>query len=127
MRFGAKVYHARRVYKENAEIAQYESPKSYVTRANYISVMPATTRGLLVMMSYGEDLDSTWTLVANERAFHGIFKEGDLMWVDGESPVPQIEAEYGNGASANAVVRSVSVADKTISIVLSRNKERVTQ
>lgn len=127
MRFGKAVYHAKRIHEANAEIATFESPKSYVTRANYLSVMPAASRGYLEMMKYGEDLDNTWTAIANGRAFEGVFKEGDLMWVDGESPIDAIEQEYGNGASANAVIRSVAEVNSTISITLTRNKRQVKQ
>ena len=124
MRFGVTVYHAKRVYEENATIPTFEAPKSYVTRANYLSVMAATSRGFMEVMKYGEDLENTWTVIANGRAFANTFKEGDLMWVDGESPIDFVEQEYGNGASANAVVRSVDEVNNTISITLTRNKEQ---
>lgn len=127
MRFGGKVYHAKRVYEENATIATFEAPHSYVVRANYLSVMAAVSRGFMEVMKYGEDLENTWTVIANSRAFQGVFKEGDLMWVDGESPIDAVEQEYGNGASANAIIRSVNEVNKTISITLTRNKEQVKQ
>jgi hypothetical protein len=127
MRFGGTVYHAKRVYDENATIATFETPKPYVVRANYLSVMPASSRGYMAIMSYGEDLENTWTVIANGRAFSGVFKEGDLMWVDGESPIVDVEQEYGNGASANAIVRSVVEVNNSISITLTRNKEQVKQ
>lgn len=124
MKFGDKVYHAKRVYDENAEIATFDKPKAYVTRPNYLSVMPASSRGYLEIMKYGEDLDSTWTVVANAKYFSGVFKAGDRMWVDGANPDKSIEAEYGNASSANAVIRSVNEVNRTISIVLTRNKEQ---
>lgn len=127
MRFGGLVYHAKRVYQSNATIPTFESPTFYYTRPNYLSVMPATSRGFLEMMKYGEDLDNTWTVIANGRAFEGVFKEGDLMWVDGEKPIEEMEQEYGNGSSANAIIRSVNEVNNTISIVLTRNKEQVKQ
>ena len=126
MRFGASVYHASRVYEANATIPTFESPKAYITRPNHLSVMPAASRGYLALMQYGEDIDNTWTVIANASVFGGIFKEGDLMWVDGAQPNPSVEAEYGNGASANAIVRSVSEVNRTISLVLTKNKEQVT-
>ena len=126
MRFGASVYHASRVYEANATIPTFESPKAYITRPNHLSVMPATSRGYLALMQYGEDIDNTWTVIANLNAFDGVFKEGDLMWVDGASPEPSIEQEYGNGSSANAIIRSVSEVNRTISLVLTKNKEQVT-
>ena len=89
--------------------------------------MPATSRGFLEVMQYGEDLDSTWTAIANDRLFHGKVKEGDLFWLDGEKPIPELEAEYGNGATATAVVKSVSYVNLTIAITLTRNKDKVVQ
>ena len=127
MRLGGTVYHAKRVYDENATIPTFEAANSYVTRANYLSVMPATSRGFMEVMKYGEDLENTWTVIANGRAFEGVFKEGDLMWVDGESPIQTVEQEYGNGSSANAIIRSVNEVNKTISITLTRNKAQVKQ
>ena len=127
MRFGGKVYHAQRVYEENATLPSYEAPKQYVTRPNYLSVMPATSRGFLEVMKYGEELNDTWTVIANQRAFNGVFKEGDLMWVDGDEPIASVEQEYGNGSSANAVVRSVAEVNNTISITLTRNKQQEKQ
>jgi hypothetical protein len=77
------------------------------------------------IMKFGENLENTWTVVANGRVFDGVFKEGDLMWVDGESPIADVEEEYGYGSSANAIIRSVAEVNKTISITLTRNKEQV--
>jgi hypothetical protein len=78
-------------------------------------------------MKYGEDVDSTWTAIANANEFNGKIKEGDKFWLDGESPIPELEAEYGNGATATAVVKSVSYVNLTIAITLTRNKEQVKQ
>lgn len=125
MRFGKTVWHAKRTNDFNAEVAEYETPKSYVTRPNYLTVMPAVSRGFMEVMKYGEDLENTWTVIALGMAFEGVFKEGDLMWVDGESPIDDIEKTYGVGSSANAVVKSVSEVNRTISVTLKRNKEQV--
>jgi hypothetical protein len=89
--------------------------------------MPATSRGFLEVMQYGEDLDRTWTAIANDRLFNGKVKEGDLFWLDGETPNADLEEEYGKGATANAVVKSVAYVNHTISIILTRNKEQVKQ
>lgn len=78
--------------------------------------------GYLQVMKYGEDVDNTWSVVANMRAFSGKIKEGDLFWVDGEMPNEEIETKYGNGASANAVVKSVRLGNHSIEISLTRNK-----
>ena len=127
MRVGESIWHASRINEANAEIAEYAEPTEIRTRFNYFTVMPATSRGFMEVMKYGEDVDSTWTAIALDRVFHGKIKVGDLFWLDGEKPIPELEAEYGNGATATAVVKSVAYVNLTISITLTRNKDKVTQ
>jgi hypothetical protein len=76
-------------------------------------------------MKYGEDVDNTWIMVASMRAFGNEIKEGDLFWVDGKKPNEEIEEKYGNGASANAVVKSVRLGNHSIEITLTRNKNEI--
>ena len=125
MRIGDSVWHSARINADNAEIADFAEPTEIRTRCNFLTVMPATSRGFMEVMKYGEDIDSTWTAIANDRAFHGKIKEGDLFWLDGETPNADLEAEYGNGATATAVVKSVAYVNLTIAITLTRNKDQV--
>lgn len=127
MRVGESVWHSARINENNAEISEFAEPTEIKTRFAYFTVMPATSRGFMEVMRYGEDIDNTWTAIANDRAFHGKIKEGDLFWLDGEKPIPKLEAEYGNGATATAVVKSVSYVNLTIAITLTRNKDKVVQ
>ena len=127
MRVGDKIWHSARISGNNSEIDEFDKPKEIRTAFNYFSVMPATSRGYTEVMKYGEDVDSTWTAIANDRAFHGKIKEGDKFWLDGEEPIAKLEEEYGYGATATAVVKSVSYVNLTISITLTRNKEQVKQ
>ena len=127
MRVGDKIWHSSRINEDNAEVAEYGFPTEIKTCFNYFTVMPATSRGFMEVMKYGEDVDSTWTAIANDRAFHGKIKVGDLFWLDGEKPIAKLETEYGNGATATAVVKSVSYVNTTIAITLTRNKDKVTQ
>lgn len=127
MRVGERIWHSARINEANAEIAEFSEPVEIRTRFNYFTVMPATSRGFMEVMKYGEDIDSTWTAIANDRAFHGKIKAGDLFWLDGEMPIPELEAEYGNGATATAVVKSVAYVNLTIAITLTRNKDKVVQ
>lgn len=127
MRVGESIWHSSRIDVANAEISEYAEPTEIRTRFNYFTVMPATSRGYMEVMRYGEDLDSTWTAIANDRAFHGKIKEGDLFWLDGEKPIAELEEEYGIGATATAVVKSVSYVNISISITLTRNKDQVKQ
>lgn len=127
MRVGDSIWHSARINEENAEVAEYGNPTEIRTKFNYISVMPATSRGYMEMMKYGEDLENTWTAIANDRAFHGKINVGDLFWLDGEKPIPELEEEYGIGSTATAIVKSVDYMNIYISITLSRNKDQVKQ
>jgi hypothetical protein len=75
-------------------------------------------------MRYGEDIDNTWIAVASMRYFGDKIKEGDLFWIDGAFPIEEIETKYGNGASANAVVKSVARGNHSMEITLQRNKNQ---
>ena len=123
MRIGDKIWYAKRLDIPNATKLTYEQPIEIRTRLNYITVMGAS--GYVQVMKYGEDVDNTWIMVANMKAFQGKIKEGDLVWVDGEMPNEEIESKYGNGASANAVVKSVCLGNHSIEITLTRNKNKI--
>lgn len=127
MRVGESVWHSSRIDEENAEISEYEEPTEIRTRFAYFTVMPATSRGYMAVMQYGEDIERTWTAIAIDRSFHGKIKEGDLFWLDGEKPIPELEEQYGIGSTANAVVKSVSYVNRSIAITLTRNKDQVKQ
>ena len=125
MRVGESIWHSARINEANAEIADFADPTEIRTRFNYFTVMPATSRGFMEVMKYGEDVDSTWTAIASARAFEGKISVGDLFWLDGEKPTPELEEEYGNGSTATAVVKSVAYVNMSIAITLTRNKEQV--
>ena len=151
MRIGQTIWYSARISPKNAEIDEYSTPIPIKLQFNYFSVMPATSRGYMEVMKYGEDVDSTWTAIANMNAFSDkqgfvvdeslldktdvlstkpIFKHfqvGDRFWLDGEKPIPELEDEYGIGSTATAVVKSVAYINHTISITLTRNKEQVSQ
>ena len=131
MKVGKSIWHARRINDLNAEIGEYEKPTEIVTRFNYLTVMPAVSRGFMEVIKSGETLYDTWTATANGRYFDGKFKAGDLMWVDGESPYSeqnaQLEEEYGYGATANAVIKNAVPVNYTISLTLERNQNQVKQ
>lgn len=127
MRVGDSVWHVSRINEDNAEIAEFSVPTKIRTQFNYFTVMPATSRGFMEVMKYGEDVDSTWTAIANDRAFHGKIKVGDLFWLDGEKPPETVTDEFGYAQSATAIVKSVSYVNLTIAITLTRNKDQVKQ
>lgn len=129
MRVGEKVWYANRIEKANAEITEYDTPVEVVTAFRYFTVMPAVSRGYLEVMKYGEKSTDTWTVIANREHFFDKIKKGDVMWVDYESPVTEhnadLESQYGNGCTANAVVVNVAEVNYTISITLERNQNQV--
>ncbi len=128
MRFGKSIWYANRINDFNAEMAEYETPIEVITRPNYFTVMQSTTRGYLEVEKYGEMAENTWTVIANAMAFDGKIKKGAVMWVDGETPIGnQLEEMYGNGATANAVVKNVAEVNHTIAITLERNQEQILQ
>ena len=125
MKVGEKIWHAVRTSFENEEIPSYGTPTQIVTGFNKLSVMPATSRGYLELMKYGEKASDVWTVIANAQIYKDTFHEGDVMWVDGEKPIASVEVAYGNGASANAVIKNVSTVNRTINITLERNQRQV--
>lgn len=127
MKIGKSIWHASRLNDFNAEIAEYDKPKEIKTRFNYLTVMPAVSRGFMEVIKSGETLYDTWTVTANGSYFDGMFKVGDLVWVDGHSPVSEIENKYGNGATANAIIKSVLTVNQSINIILNRNQEQIKQ
>lgn len=122
MRVGDSVWHASRQEIPNATQATYDEPNEIVTRFNYLTVMAAS--GYVQVMKYGEDVNNTWNVVANQRAFENKIKVGDLFWVDGHSPNDEIESKYGIGSSANAVVVAVGKGNVSMEITLKRNKNQ---
>ena len=127
MKVGEKVWHSKRKEITNAEIAEFEKPYDITTKFMYLTCMPKTSRGDLVVLQHGETKYKYWTIIANAKYFDGVFKEGDKMWVDGHKPIESIEEEYGYGASANAVIKSAIPVNLSIHITLEENQDRVTQ
>lgn len=128
MKVGKSVWYANRIDEFNAETDKYEEPVEVKTAWNFFTVMPAVSRGYLETMKYGERLEDTWTVIANGRWFEDKIHEGDVMWVDGESPFSEknapLEEKWGNGITANAVVKNVAEVNYTIAITLERNQKQ---
>ena len=124
MKMMTKIWHSKRVSKKNAQTPIYKLPTDYILRANFLTVMPANSRGYAEVLKYGETLDDTWTMVANNTFFSDVFNIGDILWVDGLEPDNAIETQYGNGASGNAIVKNVSYDNFCIRITLVRNQNQ---
>lgn len=125
MKFGKSVWLSRRVDIPNAIQATYEKPIEIVTRPNYFTIMQAVSRGYLELLKHGETAENTWTVIANGNAFDGKIKKGDVMWVDGETPIDSIEEENGYGASSNAIVTNVVETNRFLEINLKRNQNQI--
>lgn len=113
MRVGETIWYAKKDDKPNQEVASYSRPKKIVTRWNYFTVMPASSRGLAKMMQFGEKVDSVWTAIANYQAFKDNFSIGDVFWIDGASPL--------NKDEPNAVIKGISSVQHCIEIILTEN------
>ena len=124
MRIGDKVWLAERIDEPNSTLSTYNKPTQIITRANYFTVMPASSRGYLAVLEFGEKIDKTWLAVANP-SFTGKIKEGDVMWVDGHKPDEVLETKYGYGSSANATVLAVNVGNRCLNITLGENVKQV--
>lgn len=114
MKNGESVYHCRRTSADTDTIRTYAPAKKYTLRFGYLTVQPATGYSSIVL--YGKKITETWIAIANANAFNGVFKEGDLMYVDGAAPA----AGHENGKGANAVVDYVSFQNKALRIVLKK-------
>lgn len=131
MRVGNSVWYANRINEPNAEIAYFDEPIEIKTRWNYFTVMKGLTGGYLEVKKYGETAENMWTVIANDKYFAGKIKEGDVMWVEDESPFSEknakLEAKYGNGCTATAKVIDVIPANLTTRIILERNQNQIKQ
>lgn len=126
MRVGKSVWHAKRINSLNAEIPEYEKPTEIITRFNYLTVIPAVSRGFMEVIKSGETLYDTWTCIANAKYFENKFKAGDLMWVDGDTPPKEEELNelFGYKQSATAEIKNVAEVNFSISIRLERNQDK---
>jgi hypothetical protein len=127
MRIGKTIWHAKRIVEKNSTVAKYETPTKLVLRPNYLMVMPATSGNYLQILQSGENIYNMWNATANGRVFSDWFKAGDVVWLDGESPIDDIENEYGNGASATAEIKSAVENNLFISMVFERRQDQITK
>ena len=125
MNFGENIWYAKRINDYDAEQAEFGKPIQITTRPNYLTVMPAETGGYLQILKHGDTIFETWIVCINERILPNLLGIGDLLWVDGAKPNKDIETLYGNGASANAVVDSMSKGRLTTTVTLKRNQKQV--
>ena len=112
MKIGEAIYHCKRISGDTDDIRQYAPPKRHILKLGHITVQPAT--GYSSVILYGAKISGTWIMIANANEYHGVFKAGDLMYIEGNAPktgdVP--------GKGANAVIDHVFKQNKVLRIVL---------
>lgn len=104
MTLGQSIWHCKFLGEDENGAMTYSAPVEYKIAFNYLTVKKAG--GYLAVLQYGKDINTIWRMVALKSVFDGVFTEGDLMYVDGETP-DLTDSDYYNGKGANAVVRSV--------------------
>ena len=118
MKVGSPIWHCKRTSSEGADIITYGSPTKYITSFHYITVQPtslnASKSDIYTTESYGEQILDGWNVVCNLDKFDGVFKPGDLMYVDGVTP----PSSGTNGNNANAIVTRVTYQNRAMFVTL---------
>lgn len=117
MKLGQKIWHCKRLYENDMGIVVYDEPKEYSLAFNYLTINPAS--GYLATLQYGEKLSKVWNMKAKSMAFDGVFKEGDLLYIEGNKPDFE-NPNYLSGDGANAKVTAVLPYLLSISVTLER-------
>lgn len=117
MRMGKTIWHCMRINSDDVAIKKYDKPTPYRLRFGHLTVQPAT--GYSNTILFGEQIQKTWIMIANQAEFQGIFHEGDLLYVDDNTPNLS-DSDYENGQNANAVIDSVREQNLVIYIVLKK-------
>lgn len=108
------IYHCKA--KETDPI-EYEKPAKYKLGFNYLTIMPAS--GYTNATAYGKDIGKIYTAIAKAQYFNGVFKEGDLLYIEGMEPN---ENETYIGEYANAEIDSVRYQNLYINITIRKRK-----
>lgn len=114
MRISDPIWHCSRNSPDGADIITYSNPKKYITKLGYLTVQPAS--GYTDTVQFGENVSKVWNIIANRKIFKGIFKEGDLLYVDGLKP----GSNTMNGKGANALITSVREQNFFIRITIEK-------
>lgn len=117
MKNNQSIWHCSFLGENDEGIQTYSAPKEYKLKYNYLSVNPTT--GNFAVLQYGERVTKFWTMIAKRRIFEDVFKEGDLLYIEGCEPNTASE-NYVNGDGANARIQSVLPYHLSISINLEK-------
>lgn len=107
---------ARRIDDGNLEIDSFEKPVFY--KVNY-----QPTSGYTDVMAYGEESKEMFRAVVLKGEFHGVFKEGDKVYLDGVEFDENKENKDTWGEYANYVVDSVRNQNIAIEIIFKKNNK----
>ncbi len=116
MRLGQPIYHCKRTSDEEDDLITYSSPIKYTTRFGFINVQPAS--GYTDTVQYGESITKIWNGSANLDIFNGQITEGDVFYLDGDTP----DQNLPNGENATALCTSVRPQNRIIRFTLERIK-----
>lgn len=116
MKNGQKIYHCSSLGIVDG-FPSYSKPTEYTLRFNYLTIQPKT--GHWNNLPYGMDVARAWNGIAKESLFDGIFKEGDLLYLDGLIPN---EDEHEYGQTANGLIVSVLNRNRTIQLEITKRE-----
>lgn len=114
MTVGQSVWHCKFLGENDNGVLEYSKPKEYKLAFNYLTINPAS--GYLAVVQYGKQINKIWNMKANKNIFDGVFKEGDLLYIEGNKP----DENVCYGVGANARVQSVLPFLKSITIELEK-------
>lgn len=114
MKNGQEISHCSLLETVNG-LSVYSEPKEYTLKLNYLTIQPKT--GNRNILPYGVGVARAWNGIANARIFDNVFKEGDLLYLDGTVPN---DDEIENGQTANGYIDSVQVQNMAIKLEISK-------
>ena len=124
MRNGEKIWHCKRLSKENAEVSVWDKPHEHILRMPSafspigITVQPKT--GFTDYFDYGETTNSDQRIVLQPYAYWvKKFKKGDVFYLDGANP--SSDEEY-YGQNANYYVEFVGKQNEGVVLSLKQIK-----
>lgn len=100
---------------KDSDPTSYMLPRKFTQRFNYFTIVQAS--GFLATQVYGQNIDKMFNGIANYNIFKGVFKEGDLLYINGAKPSD--EEEYV-GQNANAFIKSVNEINHSIQLVIEK-------
>lgn len=125
MKNGATVYHCKRISGDNAEVALFDKPVSYILRPMYLTIQPNT--GNVYDETFGEYKDYEEKMCASPyEMWDTEIKEGDVFYIDIGKPDGYdtgTEPEYGWGYDANFKVAKVAKQNRVIYYALKSKVE----